>query len=100
MYEQEDGRLSVRTGVKVSSYLTSFTKKTEGILGQPEPQYLFHRSIQVLFNAGFSAGFVLNGIEEPGFSRYKQGRAGVRWADMPEIPQVMVARLKLERANP
>lgn len=100
MYEEEEGRLTVRTGVKVSSYLTSFTKKTEGIVGQPEPQYYFHRSIHVLFNAGFNVGFVVSGIEEPGFSRNKQGKGGVRWDDMPEIPPVMVVRMGLEKGNP
>lgn len=42
MYEQETGRHIIRTGIKVSSYLTSFVKKTEGIIGQPEPQFYFH----------------------------------------------------------
>ena len=67
MYEEEGGRHIIRTGVKVSSYLSPFAKKTEGIIGQPEPQYYYHRPIHVLFKACFAAGFVMDGIEEPGF---------------------------------
>jgi hypothetical protein len=38
---------------------------TEGIVGQPEPQYYLHRSLQMLFQACFDVGFVIDGIEEP-----------------------------------
>lgn len=92
MYEDLPGRHIIHTGVKVSSYLTPFAKKTEGIIGQPEPQYYFHRPIQSLFQASFDAGFVVDGIEEPGFPKPDRLKAGVRWSDMPEIPPVMVVR--------
>jgi 2-polyprenyl-3-methyl-5-hydroxy-6-metoxy-1,4-benzoquinol methylase len=95
MYEEEAGRHIVRTGVKVSAYRTSFAKKTEGILGQPEPQYYFHRPIEALLGACFKAGFVMDGIEEPGFPEAAQRKATVRWDDMPEIPPVMVVRMRL-----
>jgi len=95
MYEEEAGRHIIRTGVKVSAYRTPFAKKTEGILGQPEPQYYFHRPIEALFGACFIAGLVMDGIEEPGFPEPEQRRATVRWDDMPEIPPVMVVRMTL-----
>ena len=95
MYEEEAGRHVIRTGIKVSAYLTPFAKKTEGIIGQPEPQYYFHRPISALFNCGFKAGFVVDGIEEPAFPRGEKPKAGVRWDDMPDIPPVMVVRMKL-----
>ena len=97
MYEEEAGRHIVRTGVKVSSYLTPSARKTEGIIGQPEPQYYFHRPIHVLLDAGFRAGFVVDGMEEPGFSGGEGQKAGVRWDDMPDVPPVMVVRMKLRR---
>ena len=95
MHEEEAGRHVIRTGVKVSSYLTPFMKNTEGIIGQPEPQHYYHRPISVLIGAGLEAGFVLDGIEEPGLPGSDTPKAGVRWDDMPEIPSVLVVRMKL-----
>jgi len=66
--EEDAGRHVVRSGVKVSSYLSPFARKTEGIVGQPEPQWFFHRPIGALFQAGFETGFVVDGIAEPGFA--------------------------------
>lgn len=93
--EEEAGRHVVRSGVKVTSYLSPFARKTEGIIGQPEAQWFFHRSIGALFRAGFDAGFVVDGIEEPGFPEKHGSRPGVRWHDMPDIPPVLVVRMKL-----
>ena len=94
IYEEESGRHVILSGVKVSSYLSPFARKTEGIVGQPEPQWFFHRSISTLFRLGFEAGFVVDGIEEPRLP-VEQSKAGVRWDDMPDIPPVMVVRMKL-----
>jgi 2-polyprenyl-3-methyl-5-hydroxy-6-metoxy-1,4-benzoquinol methylase len=95
MHEEEPGRHVVRAGVKVSSYLSPSARKTEGIIGQPEPHFLFHRPIGVLFQQGFDAGFVVDGIEEPGFPVQEGSKPGVRWHDMPEIPPMLVARMRL-----
>jgi hypothetical protein len=89
-----DGHV-VRSGVKVSSCLSPFARKTEGIIGQPEAQWFFHRPISALFGFGFDAGFVVDGIEEPGFPEADKPEAGVRWHDMPDIPPVIVVRMKL-----
>ena len=99
MYEEETGRQAIRTGVKVSTYLTPFATKTVGIIGQPEPQYHYHRPIQIPFQSCFDAGFVVDGIEEPGFPKPDTRRAGVRWNDIPEIPPVMVVRMRLIRES-
>lgn len=99
MYEQEAGRHIIRTGVKVSSYLTPFAKKTEGIIGQPEPQYYYHRPMSVLFQTCFDSGFVMDGFAEPGLPDAGGKKAGVRWDDMPEIPPVMVVRMRLTDAS-
>ncbi len=99
IYEEEAGRHVIRSGVKVSSYLSPFAKKTEGIIGQPEPQWNYHRPIHLLFGAGFEVGFVMDGIEEPGLPEPEKRRAGVRWHDMPEIAPIMVVRMRLNRAS-
>jgi 2-polyprenyl-3-methyl-5-hydroxy-6-metoxy-1,4-benzoquinol methylase len=93
--EEEAGRHVIRSGVKVSSYLSPSARKTEGIIGQPEPQWFFHRPLSVLFRFGFEAGFVVDGIEEPALPKADTPRAGVRWHDMPDIPPIMVVRMRL-----
>jgi len=97
IHEEEPGRHIIRTGIKVSSYLSPSARKTEGIIGQPETQFFFHRPIGLLLQAGFDAGFAVDGIEEPGFTPTEKPKAGVRWHDMPEIPPVLVVRMKLVR---
>jgi SAM-dependent methyltransferase len=93
--DEHTGRSVIRSGVKVSGYLTPSAAKTEGIVGQPEPQWVFHRPIGALFRFGFDAGFVVNGIEEPGFAPPPTVKRGIGWHDMPEIPPIMVVRMKL-----
>ncbi len=96
--EESDGRLVARTGVKVSSYLSPFARKTEGIVGQPEPQWFFQRPLSALFRFGFEHGFVVDGIEEPGLPA-SPGKPGVRWSNMPDIPPILVARMRLQAAS-
>ena len=83
----------------MSSYLTPIVKKSEGIIGQPVPQYYYHRPIHVLFQSCFEAGFVADGIEEPAFPKPDKKEAHVSWDDMPEIPPVLVVRMKLTKGN-
>jgi len=99
MHEEEAGRNIIRTGIKISSYLTPFAKKTEGIIGQPKAQFHFHRPLSTLLQVCFDEGFIMDSMEEPGFPALEKPKAGVRWDDMPEVPPVMVIRLKLI-ANP
>lgn len=83
-----------RSGVSVSGYLAPSARRTEGISGQPIPQWCFHRPLTVLFGLGFAAGFVVDGFEEP---RLENGSppAGLSWSDMPDIPAILVVRMTL-----
>jgi hypothetical protein len=93
LHEEQAGRHVMRSGVKISSYLSPFARQSEGIIGQPEPQWLFHRSLGALLRYGFHAGFCVDGLEEPGLPATAPPNAGVRWHDMPEIPPIMVVRM-------
>ena len=95
MSENETGRYVVQNGVRVTAYRTPMAKKTEGIRGQPEAQYVFHRPLQALLGAGFRAGFVVDGLEEPCFPATGSSQPGLRWTDMPEIPPVLAVRMSL-----
>ena len=90
MYEEGPGRHIIRTGVKVSAYLSPSARKTEGIVGQPEPHFFFHRPLSRLLQQGFDGGFVVDGFEEPGFIPDDSPKAGVKWNDMPDIPPILV----------
>src|SRR5262245_24671323 len=63
--EDRDGEMITRYAVKISRYLQPATARGLGILGQPTPSLHFDRPLNVLFNACFRAGFVLDGLEEP-----------------------------------
>jgi SAM-dependent methyltransferase len=97
IYDEQDGRHVVRAGVKVSSYLSCIARKTEGIAGQPEPHWFFHRPLSALLRFGFENGFVVDGIEEPRLPDAPTRKAGVRWDDMPDVPPILVVRMKSSR---
>lgn len=92
-YDDQDGRVAYRNGIKVSQYLTPRARQGEGIVGQPEAQYYFHRPLRVLLGTAFQAGLVMNGLEEPAFPLVGAMPGRLRWDDMPEIPPILVVRL-------
>lgn len=93
--EDREGELVTSYSVKVMQYAGLGTTKGLAIVGQPEPQYYFHRTISTLFSACFRSGFVLDGIEEPVFDRSAEPSRPFSWANYREIPPVLVARLRL-----
>ena len=93
--EDRDGKLVVAHAVKISQYATPTTHKGLGIIGQPAPQYYFHRPLNALFNACFRAGFVLDALEEPTFDADAQPNRPFSWENYHEIPPVLIARWRL-----
>jgi 2-polyprenyl-3-methyl-5-hydroxy-6-metoxy-1,4-benzoquinol methylase len=92
--EDRDGEIITTYALKVFKYDSLTTSKGQGVIGQPTPQYYFHRTLSTLFNTCFQAGFVLDGLEEPVFSEEADGRRPFSWANFKEIPPVLVARLR------
>jgi SAM-dependent methyltransferase len=95
--ECQDGKYPAVTlvGVKLTRYLTPAAFKAEGIVGQPEPQYYFHRPLHVLFSACFAQGFVIDGLEEPRLTPAASDGRELRWDNMSDIPPVLVVRARL-----
>jgi 2-polyprenyl-3-methyl-5-hydroxy-6-metoxy-1,4-benzoquinol methylase len=93
-YEGEE-RVRVIRGIKVTKYLTPTAWKAEGIFGQPELQYYFHRPLSALLRSCFNVGFVIDGVEEPAFKTRGDTREVLTWRDSPEIPPVLVVRMRL-----
>ncbi len=93
----QDGKLVTTFGVTVTDYSKAFAYKGIGILGQPEPQYYFHRPISMLFNTCFKHGFVLDWMEEPTFPEGVEAnlKSPLNWLRFHLIPPVLVARMRL-----
>lgn len=94
----KDGTLKEVFGVKVSRY-ASFGEGTPmlgtGIIGQPESQLYFERTLSGLLASAFRAGLVLDGLEEPTFGPDVPANRTMSWVNFPEIPPFMIARLRV-----
>ncbi|MGH7491065.1 MAG: class I SAM-dependent methyltransferase [bacterium] len=92
--EDREGTIVSRHGIKVFDYILPSTKMGLAMRGQPTPHYYFHRPLSMLFDLCFQAGFVLDGLEEPGMGEH--ARAGKFWDDVyKNIPPALVVRLRL-----
>jgi 2-polyprenyl-3-methyl-5-hydroxy-6-metoxy-1,4-benzoquinol methylase len=90
VYERDESGAEItdRYCVKVSLGL--------GMIGQPKPQYYFHRPVSTLLNTCFKAGFVLDTFEEPSFAGNDTGHFH-NDEFFKHIPAVLVCRLILAR---
>ncbi len=95
--EQEDreGEIVVTYGVKIVGYLHTPPRKGLAIIGQPQAQWYFDRPLQVIFNACFRAGFVVDGLEEPEFPPEEKATNPLGWVNFRDIPPVLAVRLRL-----
>lgn len=90
--DDSSGELVATHSVKISKYLSYEPQRGVAMRGQPISHYYFHRSLQMLFNSCFQAGFVLDGLEEPAFHPTEEQRAALSWLAFEEIPPVLVTR--------
>jgi len=88
------GKLVEEYFVKVSHYSQPVTTKGLAMLGQPVPQFYFHRPLAVLLQPFLSEGFVLDGLVEPSFGAKAEGQKLWKLVYR-EIPPALVARLRL-----
>ena len=93
--EDRDGELVVVHAIKISQYATPGTHKGLGLIGQPAPQYYFHRPLNMLFDECFRAGFVLDALAEPTFNADAKPNRPFSWENYHEIPPVLIARWRL-----
>ena len=80
--------------MRVAQYATPMTTTGVAMIGQPVPQYYFHRPLSMLLGTFFAEGFVLDGLEEPAFGAdAKESKV----FDMvyQKIPPALVCRLRL-----
>ncbi len=93
--EDQEGEIISTYSIKITSYATPSATKGLGVIGQPVPQYYFHRPLSLLFQHCFNAGFVLDGMEEPAFQGEIAANRPTSWANFKDIPPVLVARMRL-----
>jgi 2-polyprenyl-3-methyl-5-hydroxy-6-metoxy-1,4-benzoquinol methylase len=93
--ETKTGAVSKELSIKVKEYSDPCARKGLGIIGQPVEQYYFHRPLNVLLNACFDAGFVLDRIEEPTFAEPLNPDKAWSWSQCNSIPPVLVARMRV-----
>lgn len=89
-----EGAASQTFGCLVTRYLSDWAHASRGLLDQPVPHTLFHRSLSTILKSAFEAGFVIDGLEEPAFPPDTRLRSPFSWARRPEIPPVLVVRCR------
>ncbi len=94
--EDREGSFELTYSVKVSRYMTPYTRLGAAMHGQPVPHPYFHRSLSALITPGLQSGFVLDGLEERAFpADHPAGTTALSWGGaFSEIPPVLVARMK------
>lgn len=93
-FEEADGKLKHVYGVKITRYRREGASLSRGLLHQPEPHYLVHRTLQTILQTAFQSGFVLDGFEEPTFSADAKAKNVFSWAKRPELPPAVVMRVR------
>jgi hypothetical protein len=94
--EREDvaGQIVDRYFVRVSGYIDPLTHQGVAMIGQPVPQYYFHRPLSLLLNPAFEAGFVLDGLAEPVLATPSEEEGRLFEHVYSDIPAALVARLR------
>ena len=99
--ELEEDEAVCRTvyAVKVTHYRRPERTRGLAMVGQPVPQYYFHRALADLLAPAFASGLALDGLEEPTFAQRTEGARPLGWGSFTDIPPVLVARLRLGPAT-
>jgi ubiquinone/menaquinone biosynthesis C-methylase UbiE len=66
-HNESGGTINDNYYVKVSNYLISQPIKGIGMVGQPRPQYYFHRPLSEVLSLCFKNNFYMDGLREPSF---------------------------------
>jgi ubiquinone/menaquinone biosynthesis C-methylase UbiE len=94
--QERDGEIVSVYAIKVAKYLTAWTERAVGIVGQDIPHYVFHRPISQLVNAGLRAGFVVDGFAEPIDTAEENASKWWAWSNYKETPPALVCRFRLK----
>ncbi|MBL8134589.1 MAG: class I SAM-dependent methyltransferase [Anaerolineae bacterium] len=84
----------IRHGVRLMAYLNVPPFKARGASDDPAPHTYYHRPLHQLLGEAFAAGWVLDALEEPGFSveDLTPDRA-LSWRSTTQLPPILAYRL-------
>jgi SAM-dependent methyltransferase len=92
--EDNDGEMTVTYAVRVKRYRSTGSYRGLAIVGQPEKQWYFHRTLTELLSPAFTSGLVLDGLEEAYLPASTEPGTGVSWRNFTDIPPVLGVRLR------
>jgi len=93
--DDSSGEIETVYSIKIAGYNTAVTGKGVGVRGEPAPHYYFDRPLHQILKAGFQAGLVVDGLEEPTFEGYEpQPERPFSWVNYMDIPPALVVRMR------
>jgi len=95
-HEQDDlgGEVKSKYYVKICNYLIEKRDLGIGMIGQPKPQYYFHRPVSTILKYFFESGFMLDAYEEPSFMNIENSNS--IYANVyKHIPPALICRLRI-----
>lgn len=91
-----DGEVTTTYAISTKRYRSTGSYRGLAIIGQPEKQWYFHRTLAELLNPAFTNGLVLDGLEEaylpPGTE--PAAHTHLSWRSFTEIPPIFGVRLR------
>ncbi len=95
-HERDDlgGEVKSKYYVKICNYLTEKRDLGISMIGQPKPQYYFHRPVSTILKYFFESGFVLDAYEEPSFMNIEDSDS-IYENVFRHIPPALICRLRI-----
>lgn len=99
-HERDDlgGEVKSKYYVKISNYLIEKRDLGIGMMGQPKPQYYFHRPVSTILKYFFESGFVLDAYEEPSFMNIENSNS-IYENVYKHIPPALICRLRISECT-
>lgn len=92
--EDIDGEMTTTYAIRVKRYRSTGAYRGLAILGQPEKQWYFHRTLSALLNPALAAGLVIDGIEEAYLPVDTEPGTQLSWRNFLDFPPVLGIRLR------
>lgn len=89
-----DGEVVLTYAISTKRYRSTGAYRGLAILGQPEKQWYFHRTLAELLNPAFASGLVLDGLEEAYLPADTEPGTQLSWRNFTDIPPVFGVRLR------
>ena len=94
MLVEIDGTDQVTHSIKTTGYLNMQRTMGVALREQPVQQHYWDRPLSMLLKAGFAAGLVLDGLEEPPFRSETPATSQLDWSNF-DIPPLLFVRFRL-----